>query len=55
MEFGRLLFCMRLLLDMLPLFGDGDGRLAAFEPLEDGRLAADAGTRASLGEMAGGW
>jgi hypothetical protein len=53
--FGRLLFCMRLLfgVDVLLLLEEVGGRLAAFEPAEDGRLAAEAGTRACLGEMAG--
>lgn len=55
--FGRLLFCMRLLfgVEVLLLLEEAGGRLAAFEPVEDGRLAADAGTRASFGEMDGAW
>ena len=50
---GRLLFSMRLLFDMLLLLTGADGRLAAFEPVEAGRFAAEGVTRASLGEMAG--
>lgn len=50
---GRLLFGMRLLVDVSFRLGDADGRLAAFDPVEAGRLAAEAETRASLGEMAG--
>ena len=50
---GRLLLCTRLLVDVLVRLVGADGRLAALDPVEAGRLDAEAETRASLGEMAG--